>query len=141
MTCITTGTLSVINGKSNPKIGFYARYDSKTKDYGEIDTSYIGGENFSLCKFTLRDHISVRTACLYVHIKYDANLNSAGSEYQYAYAIVPTEAKLDGTDSYGHPVYDVVAPSLKGLYAQAGFDEPKTSGWSKDSTWTVTYTP
>ena len=141
MTCITTGTLSVINGKSNPKIGFYARYDSKTKDYGEIDTSYIGGENFSLCKFTLRGHISVRTACLYVHIKYDANLNSAGSEYQYAYAIVPTEAKLDGTDSYGHPVYNVVAPSLKGLYAQAGFDEPKTSGWSKDSTWTVTYTP
>lgn len=141
LTCDAGGTLSVINGMSNPKIGFYARYDSKTKAYGAIDTSYIGGENFSLCKFTLRDHITVRQAFLYVHISYAANLNSAGNQYSYAYAIVPTNANLEGTDSYGHPVYNVTAPSLQGLYAQAGFDELKTSGWSKDSTLTVIYTP
>ena len=73
--CEVSGTLSVINGYSNPKIGFFARYDSRTGDYGSIDTSLINNSSFVLAKFTVRDFMVPRYGFVFVYIHYNRNLN------------------------------------------------------------------
>lgn len=73
--CEVDGTLSVINDWSNPKIGFYARYDSNTGDYGSIDTSLINNSNFILAKMTVRDFMIPRYGFVFVYIHYNRNLN------------------------------------------------------------------
>ena len=73
--CEVAGTLSVINNWSNPKIGFYARYDSNTGDYGSIDTSLINNSNFILAKMTVQDFMIPRYGFVFVYIHYNRNLN------------------------------------------------------------------
>lgn len=138
--CEVSGTLSVINGYSNPKIGFFARYDSRTGDYGSIDTSLINNSSFILAKFTVRDFMVPRYGFVFVYIHYNRNLNQAGDEYSYKYAAIPVAIESDGNDSYGNPVYKVKAPTLKDLYKKAGFDAPSIIGLTKTSYWQVIYT-
>lgn len=140
MTCATDGSLNAINGYSNPRIGFYARYEPDKGGFGSIDTSLLGNPNFILVKVTTCDFMVPSFAFVFVEIHYIQNLNQTGDKHYYKYAAIPVQVLADGKDSYGNPVYKAIAPTLKDLYIQAGFAAPDITGLTKKSYWQVSYT-